>query len=560
MASILFPMNETPANMNGVQSRPKEGDYGPGTGKDQPVSEGRTFLSTMKRVLEGEAGQKDRLKKFRSGKTSDDDSTPLGDEVNPLTARFDQALESGAEKPPENVIALLECIFAAIQAPSDQAMLVEKTDGAGEAGPAHSLLKKDGIGAEILTLFEALISGDKIDGDQNVTGNNLKDLTDFFRMDGGNPLNGFNNTSNDTSNGASNPKGDFISDPSEILEKIKALLDKPSPMAATSPMGEAADAASGVQANLPEKPGSVKSDDLNQNKAFLAKLEAGEFGQGDKKGMIPEGAQESMTVKNIHVWDQTQQAMPQESAKIESTGTQADHHPPNPDQGEPETDPGKQKPPISTEALKEATEYKKLVILHTKGHGEAQDVEMKNPPQADVERPGTIQITPNDHSLGKSEAGLSLERSNGSQHVSRNDIFAQIVDKADLSLKNGQSEIKIDLKPEFLGPLRMKVSTDNHQVTVKIITDVPIVKEAIDSNIQQLRTALQNQGLEIDDINISMGEDYSRQRGQQEGFQFEERTDSDEKIKEETIDVVDAQSTGNGIIDKDGNQRINYFA
>jgi flagellar hook-length control protein FliK len=81
------------------------------------------------------------------------------------------------------------------------------------------------------------------------------------------------------------------------------------------------------------------------------------------------------------------------------------------------------------------------------------------------------------------------------------------VEKAVLNLKNGQNSIKIKLRPEFLGPLRMHILTENHQVMVRILTDVPWVKETIEQNIDQLKAALQNHGLQIDKFDVSVASD-----------------------------------------------------
>ena len=87
--------------------------------------------------------------------------------------------------------------------------------------------------------------------------------------------------------------------------------------------------------------------------------------------------------------------------------------------------------------------------------------------------------------------------------------LTQLVEKAVLELKNGKPEIKIDLKPEFLGHLRMQISTENHQVMLKILTETPIVKEILENNINHLKIALHNHGLEIDEFDVFLSQDSS---------------------------------------------------
>ena len=88
----------------------------------------------------------------------------------------------------------------------------------------------------------------------------------------------------------------------------------------------------------------------------------------------------------------------------------------------------------------------------------------------------------------------------------------QIVGKAALHLTNGQSELKLNLKPDFLGQLHMRIVTENHQVTLKISTEFFVVKDLIENNIHQLKADLQNHGLEINSLDVTVTKD-SHQQG-----------------------------------------------
>jgi flagellar hook-length control protein FliK len=86
----------------------------------------------------------------------------------------------------------------------------------------------------------------------------------------------------------------------------------------------------------------------------------------------------------------------------------------------------------------------------------------------------------------------------------RSQTFDQIVQKAVLHLKNGRNEVQINLKPDFLGNLRMQIITESQQVTVRILAEFPMIKDLIETNIQQLKSDLQNCGLEIDELEVSV--------------------------------------------------------
>ena len=97
----------------------------------------------------------------------------------------------------------------------------------------------------------------------------------------------------------------------------------------------------------------------------------------------------------------------------------------------------------------------------------------------------------------------------------RTGIFDQIVQRAVVQVRNDQSEIKIDLKPDFLGNVRMQFMTENQQVSVRITTEFPAVRDMIEAGLQQLKSELQNQGLHVDRLEVSVSDDphqHSRRR------------------------------------------------
>lgn len=87
------------------------------------------------------------------------------------------------------------------------------------------------------------------------------------------------------------------------------------------------------------------------------------------------------------------------------------------------------------------------------------------------------------------------------------EVMTQIVDKAVVNVKNGYNEMKIALKPEFLGQMRMSIITENQQVMIRILTESPMVKEAIETHLHQLKADLGNHGLNIDRIEVFVSSD-----------------------------------------------------
>jgi flagellar hook-length control protein FliK len=113
-------------------------------------------------------------------------------------------------------------------------------------------------------------------------------------------------------------------------------------------------------------------------------------------------------------------------------------------------------------------------------------------------------------------AGAALrQRATGGAAV-KGDVVEQIVQRAALHLKNDQGEARIDLKPEFLGQVRMQVVTDSQQVTVRIVTELPMVRDLIEQNLHQLKSDLQQQGLQVERVEVSVADDPRRDAGRQD--------------------------------------------
>ncbi|MBI2890144.1 MAG: flagellar hook-length control protein FliK [Nitrospirae bacterium] len=84
------------------------------------------------------------------------------------------------------------------------------------------------------------------------------------------------------------------------------------------------------------------------------------------------------------------------------------------------------------------------------------------------------------------------------------DLIHQIVDKARLQNGRHESKLEIQLKPEFLGRVRIEISSREGQVSVNIHTENQSVKNLLDSNLPALRDAFQAQGLKLEGLEVSV--------------------------------------------------------
>jgi hypothetical protein len=101
------------------------------------------------------------------------------------------------------------------------------------------------------------------------------------------------------------------------------------------------------------------------------------------------------------------------------------------------------------------------------------------------------------------------------------DNFNQLVERALFSVRGGQSEARIALKPDHLGHVRMQIVTESHAVSIKIIAESVATRDLIDANAHQLRSELQQQGLNVQSIQVSVSngdQDPYRGARQREAF------------------------------------------
>ncbi len=108
-----------------------------------------------------------------------------------------------------------------------------------------------------------------------------------------------------------------------------------------------------------------------------------------------------------------------------------------------------------------------------------------------------------------------------SADVFHQENFNQLVERALITVRGEQSEARIALKPDQLGHVQMKIVTENNLVTIRIMTESPVARDLIDANAHHLKTELQQQGLNVESIQVSVSDDqHDADRGarQREAF------------------------------------------
>lgn len=86
-------------------------------------------------------------------------------------------------------------------------------------------------------------------------------------------------------------------------------------------------------------------------------------------------------------------------------------------------------------------------------------------------------------------------------------LLKEVAQKTKFILKENGSEIKIQLKPEILGKMILKISLEKGEMHAKALVDNTQAKQLIDNNLTQLKETLKEQGIEVKTFEVFVGKD-----------------------------------------------------
>lgn len=114
-----------------------------------------------------------------------------------------------------------------------------------------------------------------------------------------------------------------------------------------------------------------------------------------------------------------------------------------------------------------------------------------------ISKTGFESLRNQSNSLSNASASLNNDFDTGN-------VLEQIVKNAELILKQNTSEMKIQLQPEFLGKVTIKIMLEDGAITAKFITDSHQVKHLLDSNLNTLRQSLETQGMKVEKTEVNV--------------------------------------------------------
>jgi flagellar hook-length control protein FliK len=92
----------------------------------------------------------------------------------------------------------------------------------------------------------------------------------------------------------------------------------------------------------------------------------------------------------------------------------------------------------------------------------------------------------------------------------------ELMRQAQLLVNQGGGEMKMQLRPEGLGEVHLKVKVENGQVQIQMLTESDSAKKAIEGSLDELRSGLAQNKLHVDAMKIEVGTDLAKQRFEQQ--------------------------------------------
>jgi flagellar hook-length control protein FliK len=147
-------------------------------------------------------------------------------------------------------------------------------------------------------------------------------------------------------------------------------------------------------------------------------------------------------------------------------------------------------------------------------------------------------------------------------------VMEQITGKLTSVIRSGSNEVRIQLRPESLGEVNIRIKMEGDVVFTRIQVESQQVKQIVESNLQTLKDALANQNLSTGLIDVSVGKD----SGNNGGFQWDLHKDQQSKHssdnsseQEQDLEQNVPVNNSRAMIGKDtgiryGSNSIEYYA
>ncbi|MHB8131439.1 MAG: flagellar hook-length control protein FliK, partial [Mobilitalea sp.] len=164
--------------------------------------------------------------------------------------------------------------------------------------------------------------------------------------------------------------------------------------------------------------------------------------------------------------------------------------------------------------------------------------------QADANSNGSKELKAEDQfqtfvdNLVKVSQGTQVEFSGNLVQVTElRDIANQIIERIKVSIQPDQTSMELQLNPENLGKVNLSIQSKNGVLTAQFVVQNELSKEAIESQLHTLRETLNQQGIKVEAIEVTVST-YAFEQNTSEGS--DSQTDAQKNRSGKQISLEDA--------------------
>ena len=121
-------------------------------------------------------------------------------------------------------------------------------------------------------------------------------------------------------------------------------------------------------------------------------------------------------------------------------------------------------------------------------------------------------------------------------------IGPELIRHSNILIREGGGEIKLLIRPESMGNVRISITIENGSLDGKIMVENTIVRDLIENNLPSLRSSLKSEGFNTLSLDVSVGDDKNKGELQNENQEIVEVSydfDSDDNLKSENEFLTD---------------------
>ena len=126
------------------------------------------------------------------------------------------------------------------------------------------------------------------------------------------------------------------------------------------------------------------------------------------------------------------------------------------------------------------------------------------------------------------------------------DLIRQVTEFTKITVREAQTTMQMQLNPEHLGKLYIEVTTREGNVSAHIMTQNELVKEALEAQMAELKQSMNQAGVKVDAVEVTVGShEFERnleQNAQQDEKQAEEQERTSPKTRRINLDELDELS------------------